>query len=158
MNRIARLAPALIAQIAAGEVVERPAAALKELVENSLDAGGREIVVHLAEGGIRLIRVEDDGHGIEAEDLPLALTSHATSKIRDLDDLERVASLGFRGEALASIAAIADVRLLARTRDAAQAWALRASGGHLGETEPAARTPGCTVQVEELYAHTPARR
>ncbi len=158
MPRIERLSPALIAQIAAGEVIERPAAALKELVENSLDAGATEIAVHLAEGGIRLIRVEDDGHGLPREDLELALTAHATSKIRNLDDLERVASLGFRGEALASIAAIAEVRLLARVADQPSAWSLRASGGRLGDPEPAARTPGCTVSVEELYAHTPARR
>jgi DNA mismatch repair protein MutL len=158
MRAIEPLAPVLIAQIAAGEVVERPAAALKELVENSLDAGAREISVHLGEGGIRLIRVEDDGHGIPGTQLALALTAHATSKIRSLADLERVASLGFRGEALASIAAIADVRLLARTATDSQGWALRATGGHIGDPEPAARTPGCTVTVEELYAHTPARR
>ncbi|MDE3012387.1 MAG: DNA mismatch repair endonuclease MutL [Pseudomonadota bacterium] len=158
LRRIERLNPALIAQIAAGEVVERPAAALKELVENSLDAGASEVAVHLGEGGIRLIRVEDDGHGMPREDLALALTSHATSKIRSLDELEHVASLGFRGEALASIAAIAEVRLLARTAGDSAAWSLRASGGCLGEPEPAARTPGCTVSVEELYAHTPARR
>jgi len=158
MNRIQALSPALIAQIAAGEVVERPASALKELIENSLDAGASEISVFLDEGGIRGIRVEDDGHGIAKDDLLLAMTSHATSKIRSLDDLERVASLGFRGEALASIAAIADVRVLSRTQEEPQAWSLRASGGHMGEIEPAARTQGCTVLVEDLYAHTPARR
>ena len=158
MRAIERLSPALIAQIAAGEVVERPASALKELVENSLDAGATELAVHLAEGGIRLIRVEDDGHGIPQDQLLLALTSHATSKIRDLGELEQVRSLGFRGEALASIAAIADVRLLARTADATQAWAVRASGGQIDPPEPAARTQGCTISVEELYAHTPARR
>ncbi len=158
MRAIERLSPALIAQIAAGEVVERPAAAVKELVENSLDAGAQEIVVHLAEGGIRLIRVEDDGHGIPRDELTLALTSHATSKIRDLGELEQVRSLGFRGEALASIAAIADVRVLARTAAATEGWMVRASGGRIESPEPAARTPGCTITVEELYAHTPARR
>ena len=158
MKPIRLLSPALIAQIAAGEVVERPASALKELVENSLDAHARDIAVHLAEGGIRSLRVEDDGHGIPREDLGLALTSHATSKIGSLEDLERVGSLGFRGEALASIAAIADVRVLTRSAGAEQAWTLRASGGYVGEAEPAARTQGCTVTVDELYAHTPARR
>ena len=158
MRAIERLSPALIAQIAAGEVVERPASALKELVENSLDAGASELAVHLTEGGIRLIRVEDDGQGIPQDQLTLALTSHATSKIRDLDELEQVRSLGFRGEALASIASIADVRLLARTATADQAWAIRASGGQVDPPEPAARTRGCTITVEELYAHTPARR
>lgn len=158
MKRIQALSSALIAQIAAGEVVERPASALKELVENSLDAGATEIAVFLEEGGIRGIRVEDDGHGIAKEDLVLAMTSHATSKIRSLEDLEQVSSLGFRGEALASIAAIADVRVLARTEEDIQAWSVRASGGSIGDIEPAARTKGCTISVEDLYAHTPARR
>jgi len=158
MKRIQALSPALIAQIAAGEVVERPASALKELIENSLDAGATEVAVYLDEGGIRGIRVEDDGHGIAKEDLFLAMTSHATSKIGSLEDLEHVASLGFRGEALASIAAIADVKVLTRTELDSQAWVMRASGGRMGEIEPAARTRGCTVTVEDLYAHTPARR
>ena len=158
MKRIQALSPALVAQIAAGEVVERPASALKELIENSLDAGASEISVFLDEGGIRGIRVEDDGHGIAKEDLFLALTSHATSKIGSLEDLEQVASLGFRGEALASIAAIANVRVLTCTELDSQAWSIRASGGRMGEIEPAARTQGCTVIVEDLYAHTPARR
>jgi len=158
MKRIQALSPALIAQIAAGEVVERPASALKELIENSLDAGASDISVFLDEGGIRGIRVEDDGHGIAKEDLCLAMTSHATSKIGSLEDLEQVASLGFRGEALASIAAIANVRVLTRTELESQAWSIRASGGRMGEIEPAARTHGCTVIVEDLYAHTPARR
>jgi len=158
MKRIQALSPALIAQIAAGEVVERPASALKELIENSLDAGATEVAVYLDEGGIRGIRVEDDGHGIAKEDLFLAMTSHATSKIGSLEDLEHLASLGFRGEALASIAAIADVKVLTRTELDSQAWVMRASGGRMGEIEPAARTRGCTVTVEDLYAHTPARR
>jgi len=158
MRRIQALSSALIAQIAAGEVVERPASALKELIENSLDAGAKEVSVFLDEGGIRGIRVEDDGHGIAKDDLLLAMTSHATSKIGSLEDLEHVASLGFRGEALASIAAIATVRVLTRTEEDTQAWCIRSSGGRMGEIEPAARTQGCTVMVDDLYAHTPARR
>jgi DNA mismatch repair protein MutL len=158
MERIRALPEALVAQIAAGEVIERPASALKELVENSLDAGASEISVFLEEGGIRLIRIEDNGHGIHRDDLSLALTSHATSKIRSLDDLEGVESLGFRGEALASIASIAEVTLLTRTEGAESGFQLRASGGRWGEIEPAARAVGCTVLVESLYLHTPARR
>lgn len=158
MNRIEALPEALIAQIAAGEVVERPASALKELVENSIDAGATEISVYLEEGGIRLIRVEDNGQGIHRDDLPLAFASHATSKIRNLDDLEGVLSLGFRGEALASIASVAEVTVLTKTAEADSAYTLSASGGRWGAIAPAARSRGCTVLVESLYLHTPARR
>jgi DNA mismatch repair protein MutL len=148
----------LINQIAAGEVVERPAAALKEFLENSLDAGAKRIDVELTQGGMKLIRVSDDGDGIAGEELRLALTPHATSKIRSLDDLERVGSLGFRGEALASIAAVARVGLLSRRRDDRHAWRLDALAGEMSSVEPAALAEGTVVSAEDLYFNTPARR
>ena len=148
----------LINQIAAGEVVERPAAALKELLENSLDAGAKRIDVELTQGGMKLIRVSDDGEGIAGGELQLALAPHATSKIRTLDDLERVGSLGFRGEALASIAAVARVGLLSRRRDDRHAWRLDALAGEMSGVEPAALAEGTVVSAEDLYFNTPARR
>ncbi|MGH8745583.1 MAG: DNA mismatch repair endonuclease MutL, partial [Burkholderiales bacterium] len=158
MSAIRTLPELLISQIAAGEVVERPASVLKELIENSLDAGAGELRVTLAEGGARRVQVDDDGAGIAREDLALSLARHATSKIGSLADLEAVASLGFRGEALASISSVARVEIASRARGARNAFAIRAEGGEPGPIEPAARTAGTSVSVGDLYFNTPARR
>jgi len=158
MRAIRPLPDQLINQIAAGEVVDRPAAALKEILENSLDAGAHQIDVDLAGGGIKLIRVADDGDGISREDLPLALARHATSKIATATDLEAITTLGFRGEALASIAAVSRLTLTSRLRGKEHAWRIEVDGGEISATLPAALSDGTTVTVHELYFNTPARR
>ncbi len=156
--RIRTLSELLVNQIAAGEVIERPASALKELVENSLDAGAQTVGVELVDGGVRRLRVVDDGCGIEREDLPLAVARFATSKIASLEDLERAATLGFRGEALASIGAVARLAIASRRADERHAWRIACEAGVVSPVEPAALASGTTVDVEDLYFNTPARR
>jgi len=158
MSHIRALPDHLINQIAAGEVVERPSAALKELLENALDAGATQVDIDLAGGGIRRIRVADNGAGIEREELPLALARHATSKLATAEDLEAIATLGFRGEALASIAAVSRLALASRAAGKPHAWRIEVDGGSVGVTAPAALAAGTTVTVQDLYYNTPARR
>ncbi|MCK5661944.1 MAG: DNA mismatch repair endonuclease MutL [Thiotrichaceae bacterium] len=157
--RIHALPPQLVNQIAAGEVVERPASVVKELVENCFDAGATQITVEVEQGGARLIKIRDNGCGIDKEDLPLALSRHATSKITNLQDLERVSSMGFRGEALPSISSVARLTLISRTEDADCAWKVSADGTERDfDPQPDPHPQGTTIDVRDLFYNTPARR
>ncbi len=160
MSRIHRLSPRLANQIAAGEVVERPASVVKEVLENSLDAGADRVDVEVESGGTRLIRIRDNGAGIEADDLPLALSRHATSKITSLEDLEQVASLGFRGEALASIGSVSRLTLTSNASDEGSEGLRASTEGREMEVDlkPAPHPRGTTVEVRDLFFNTPARR
>ncbi|HEX5123740.1 MAG TPA: DNA mismatch repair endonuclease MutL, partial [Rhodanobacteraceae bacterium] len=152
------LSPELVNQIAAGEVIERPASVVKELVENSLDAGAKRIEIDIEAGGARLIRVRDDGGGIEPDDLPLAVAAHATSKITSFEDLERVGTLGFRGEALPSIASVSRFALISRLADADNAWRIEVDGGKPRAPAPAQHARGTQIEVRDLFYNVPARR
>lgn len=159
MNRIALLSPRLANQIAAGEVVERPASVVKELLENSLDAGADRIDIDIEQGGIKLIRLRDNGLGVVRDDLELALSRHATSKIQNLDDLEAVRTLGFRGEALASISSVSRLSMTSLAVGADQAWQVAAEGREMNSVvTPAAHQQGTTIEVRDLFFNTPARR
>ena len=159
MARIQLLDAQLSNQIAAGEVVERPASVVKELIENSLDAGARSLDIQIEQGGITLIRIRDDGEGVAKEDLALALARHATSKIHHADDLEAVATLGFRGEALASVASVSRLTMTSSTDDSGLAWSVRSEGRDMSAVLAPARHPrGTTLEVRDLFFNTPARR
>ena len=155
-----QILPARLAnQIAAGEVVERPASVVKELVENSLDAGATAITIDIEKGGAKRIRIVDDGHGIYKDELTLALSRHATSKIKNLDDLEAISSLGFRGEALASVSSVARLTLTSKPEDQEAAWQAHAEGRDMEVVvQPAAHPKGTTIDVTDLFFNTPARR
>jgi DNA mismatch repair protein MutL len=158
MGRIVVLDQNMVNMIAAGEVIERPASVVKELMENSIDAGATEIVVSVEDGGRRLLSITDNGSGMDADDLGTAFESHATSKIKDVEDLHRIATLGFRGEALASVAAVAKVRMVSRTRQSDQANCIEIDSGVKGPVTPCSGDVGTTIQVRDLFYKTPARR
>ncbi|MDX1569652.1 MAG: DNA mismatch repair endonuclease MutL [Xanthomonadales bacterium] len=155
---IRKLPPHLVNQIAAGEVVERPASVVKELAENSLDAGATRLEIEIDGGGAKRIVVRDDGSGMSREDLLMAIQPHATSKIESVDDLEAIRSLGFRGEALPSIASVARMTITSREAEEDCAWSLAVDGGQVGEPAPARNTPGTSIEVRDLFYNTPARR
>jgi len=159
MSRIQLLSPRLANQIAAGEVVERPASVIKEMLENSIDAGARRVDVEVEQGGLKLMRIRDDGSGIDKDDLPLALSRHATSKIRELEDLEAVGSLGFRGEALASISSVSRLTLSSRAIGAESGWEVVTEGRDMeASVSPSSQPQGTSVEVRDLFFNTPARR
>ena len=159
MSKIQLLDSRLANQIAAGEVVERPASVLKELLENALDAGSESISVDVEQGGVKLVRVRDNGNGIERDDLPLALSRHATSKIRGLDDLEAIGTLGFRGEALAAISSVSRLSLASNVEGEAEGWQVTVEGRDMAPTvAPAGHPRGTTVTMRDLFFNTPARR
>jgi len=158
MPRIHQLPPSVVTKIAAGEVIERPASVVKELLENSVDAGATRIDIELEQGGTELIRVVDDGHGIEPGDLPLVFASHATSKLQDADDLFRIGTLGFRGEAMASISGVARVTVQSRAAGQSTGCELSCNGGELGEVRPWNGAPGTRVEVRHLFFNTPVRK
>ncbi len=158
MPTIRQLPPSVVNKIAAGEVIERPASVVKELLENAVDAGSGRVDVALAAGGMDLIRISDDGCGIAPEQLVLAISSHATSKIADADDLFRVGTFGFRGEALASIAEVSQLRLRSRPREAESGAELEVDGGKRTEVMPCGSPTGTTIEVRNLFFNTPVRR
>lgn len=158
INRIIQLDPLLSNQIAAGEVVERPASVVKELIENSLDAKATKIEIEIEGGGVHLIRIRDNGHGIEKEDLVLAFNRHATSKIRTPEDLERINSFGFRGEALASIASVAKCRLISKSKGSSDAWQITLKSDLKTLIEPGVHYEGTTIEIVDLFYNTPVRR
>ena len=157
-NHIRKLPALLVEQIAAGEVVERPSSVVKELIENSLDAGSSSIDIHLEDGGKRLIQVTDDGQGIAPEELSMALESHATSKLKEAVDLHRIMTLGFRGEALSSMAAVATVEIASRPAAEDSAHRIVGSQGQIEHQTPLAMRPGTRVSVRDLFSAVPARR
>ena len=161
MHRINKLSQRLANQIAAGEVVERPASVVKELLENSLDAGAHRIEIDAEQGGVKLLRICDNGSGIHKDDMALALSRHATSKIAELEDLETICSLGFRGEALASISSVSRLTMTSRLAGdtAATAWSVAVEGQDMAaQLKPAAHPQGTTVEMRDLFFNTPARK
>src|SRR6266540_5386007 len=158
MAKIKRLPSDLANQIAAGEVVERPASVVKELVENAIDAGARRLKIHVELGGKKLIRVEDDGEGMEPDDARLSIERHATSKIRRASDLERIATLGFRGEALPSIASVCHFVLRSRARGTGSGTEIRVNGGAVASVTEVGMPEGTSIEVADLFYNLPARR